>query len=106
MKGTENLKSQVKRLANFITSEIPGEPSQSEGAIDTAIRIMARQKVLIENRPVVDMDFIHGWRNNIRYALEIHQGYCQAREYDWDTNLDKSLITMLEEAGVEIKEGK
>ncbi len=33
-------KQQIEKLANFIMSEIPGEPSQSEGAIDCAIRIM------------------------------------------------------------------
>jgi hypothetical protein len=36
----ETLESQVDRLANFIMAEVPGEPSQSEGAIDTAIRII------------------------------------------------------------------
>ena len=36
----ESLKSQVSRLARFIMEEIPGEPSRSEGAVDTAIRIM------------------------------------------------------------------
>lgn len=32
--------SQVERLAEFIMDEVPGEPSQSEGAVDTAIRWM------------------------------------------------------------------
>ena len=36
----ESLESQVSRLARFIMDEIPGEPSQSDGAVDTAIRIM------------------------------------------------------------------
>ena len=39
-KTHESLESQVKRLAGFIIAEVPGEPSQSEGAIDTAIRII------------------------------------------------------------------
>ena len=38
----ENLKSQVTRLANFIMAEVPGEPSQNQGAIDTAIRVLRR----------------------------------------------------------------
>ena len=38
--AAESLESQVGRLADFISSEIPGEPSQSEGAIDTAIRLL------------------------------------------------------------------
>jgi len=37
---TDSLGSQIDRLANFIMAEIPGEPSQSEGAVDTAIRWM------------------------------------------------------------------
>ena len=36
----ESLESQVDRLANFIIQNIPGEPSQSQGAIDTAIRLL------------------------------------------------------------------
>ena len=36
----EPLSAQVERLANVIMFEIPGEPSQSEGAIDTAIRLL------------------------------------------------------------------
>lgn len=40
----EEPEKQIDRLANFIMAEIPGEPSQSEGAIDTAIRLLkARQ---------------------------------------------------------------
>ncbi|RWB40422.1 MAG: hypothetical protein EOQ44_25085 [Mesorhizobium sp.] len=37
---TETLEAQIDRLANFIMAEVPGEPSQSEGAVDTAIRWM------------------------------------------------------------------
>jgi hypothetical protein len=37
---TETLEAQIDRLANFIIAEVPGEPSQSEGAVDTAIRWM------------------------------------------------------------------
>lgn len=40
----ETLKSQVDRLAKFIVAEIPGEPSQSEGAVDTAIRLLRTQQ--------------------------------------------------------------
>lgn len=36
----ESLGSQVERLARFIMEEIPGEPSQNEGAIDCAIRLL------------------------------------------------------------------
>lgn len=40
----EPLGSQVERLAAFILAEIEGEPSQSEGAVDCAIRIMGAQR--------------------------------------------------------------
>ncbi len=31
---------QITKLANFIMAEVDGEPSQNEGAVDCAIRIM------------------------------------------------------------------
>ena len=39
-KPRESLKKQTERLANFIMGNIPGEPSQDQGAIDTAIRLL------------------------------------------------------------------
>lgn len=36
----KELGSQIDRLANWIMAEVPGEPSMSEGAVETAIRIM------------------------------------------------------------------
>jgi hypothetical protein len=36
------LESQVQRLAEFITEHVPGEPSHSEGAVDTAIRLLGQ----------------------------------------------------------------
>ena len=41
---SESLKSQIDRLARFILEEIPGEPSQDQGAVDAAIRIMKQQR--------------------------------------------------------------
>ncbi len=45
----------INRLANFIMAELPGEPSESEGAIDTAIRWMRSAQMpnwqLIETAP-------------------------------------------------------
>lgn len=32
--------AQIEKLAQFITDEVPGEPSESQGAVDTAIRWM------------------------------------------------------------------
>ncbi len=40
---TETSQQQIDKLANFIMAEIPGEPSASEGAVDTAIRWMRDQ---------------------------------------------------------------
>lgn len=37
--------SKTDRLAHFIIGEIPGEPSQNQGAVDTAIRVMTSLKV-------------------------------------------------------------
>ena len=34
------IKSQIDKLANFIMTEVEGEPSQNQGAVDTAIRII------------------------------------------------------------------
>jgi len=44
MSKPESLESQIARLAKFIMEEIPGEPSQDGGAVDTAIRIMRAQQ--------------------------------------------------------------
>jgi mannose-6-phosphate isomerase-like protein (cupin superfamily) len=38
----ESIESQIDRLANVIMHEIDGEPSASEGAVDTAIRLLRR----------------------------------------------------------------
>ena len=43
-----NLNEQTTKLANFIMAEIKGEPSQDEGAIDCAIRIMTQQEKEIQ----------------------------------------------------------
>ena len=36
----EKPRDQINRLAQYIVHNVPGEPSQDEGAVDTAIRIM------------------------------------------------------------------
>jgi hypothetical protein len=37
---------QIDQLANFILNEVPGEPSENEGAVDTAIRLIRRRGAL------------------------------------------------------------
>lgn len=44
------LAEQIRRLAQFIIDEIDGEPSQEQGAIDTAIRLLSRAKELHGDR--------------------------------------------------------
>ncbi len=43
-KKVESAEKQIERLANFIMGEVPGEPSQSEGPVDCAIRIIETHK--------------------------------------------------------------
>lgn len=40
----ESPQQQIDRLAKFIMEEVPGEPSEDQGAVDTAIRLI-RDKV-------------------------------------------------------------
>lgn len=42
---TEPVDDQIHRLARFIMDEVPGEPSQGEGAIDCAIRLIREAQV-------------------------------------------------------------
>jgi len=41
---------QVDRLADYILSEVPGEPSQDQGAVDTAIRLISKAMELHGDR--------------------------------------------------------
>jgi hypothetical protein len=36
----QSLEDQIERLANFIMFDVPGEPSEDEGAVECAIRII------------------------------------------------------------------
>ena len=56
-----DLDQQINQLANFIMAEIPGEPSQSEGAVDTAMRWMSSRLVdeaMIERAALLLCDYI------------------------------------------------
>lgn len=54
-----NAASQIDRLAQFIMSEVPGEPSsQSEGAVDCAIRWMRERLVAAEREPATTAEFV------------------------------------------------
>jgi len=45
LKEKEMGKTQIDLLANYIMAKIPGEPSTSEGAGDTAIRLLKQFKI-------------------------------------------------------------
>ena len=64
---TAALSDQIGRLADFIMREIPGEPSQSQGAVDTAIRLLKQIVVLREQN---EIDVINGeaWAERAREA--------------------------------------
>ena len=44
LKGKQKT-SEIDKLANFIMAEVEGEPSQSEGAGDTAIRVIKKLQI-------------------------------------------------------------
>ena len=52
LKHADGAREEIDDLAKFIIAEVPGEPSQSEGAGTTAIRIICRLTDTIRN--VVD----------------------------------------------------
>ena len=74
---TESLDSQIDRLAKFIMENIPGEPSQSEGAVDTAIRIMASALTRI--------DLLVSQREQLTSAVNVYRARAEAAEADLDT---------------------
>lgn len=47
----ESAEQQIDRLAKFIMEEVPGEPSEDQGAVDTAMRLI---------RDKVDAEALHG----------------------------------------------
>ena len=56
-------RKQVEKLGNFIMGDVPGEPSQNEGAVDTAIRLIKTHVPGVEkdvNYYKVDWDSLKG----------------------------------------------
>lgn len=51
-KERDSFAAQIEQLANFIMHEVPGEPSQSEGAVDAAIRLLRKYKRRARRRRV------------------------------------------------------
>jgi chromosome segregation ATPase len=44
----EHLEGEINRLAEFIMTNVAGEPSQSQGACDTAIRVIGELRARVE----------------------------------------------------------
>ena len=55
-KENKRLLGQINKLGDFILSEVEGEPSQSEGAVDVAIRLLKENKELKEDNDVLRTD--------------------------------------------------
>ena len=61
---SETLRSQINRLATVIIDEVPGEPSQSEGAVDTAIRLIRELIVLRDKMDDLDSCIRLCWKGH------------------------------------------
>ena len=66
---------QISQLANFIMAEIPGEPSQDEGAVDCAIRIMKRNN---PTRPIILGAVARGWCHDKNAKKEMDSDLAKA----------------------------
>ncbi len=62
------LSSQIDTLANFIRREVPGEPSQSEGAVDCAMRIIRTQQATIADL----QGQVEAWHKRVQEADEAY----------------------------------
>lgn len=56
IKRIANLESQINELASFIIREVPGEPSENQGAVDTAVRIIRKHQARISELEVAHGD--------------------------------------------------
>ena len=106
-----DLEAQIETLAKFIIAEIPGEPSQSEGAVDTAMRIIRDLK----SRLAESEERVCGLRealyreqtgllkalNDVRKEIVSRSWLLDGRgPYEWDDNRYK------DEAGLAFKISK
>lgn len=90
-KENEELSNQINNLANFIMTYIPGEPSQSEGAVVCAVRIMRKLKARVEElRKEVDEQtaMLSHWTSRVSSLTDglrkygDHSGGCHAFSID------------------------
>ncbi len=74
---------QTKRLADFITENYPGEPSQSGGAIETAIRLMKRNLNARSDRDTRQWcDEAERQAGPCRHGLYVSHGWFGQRDRD------------------------
>lgn len=109
--NNESLDSQISRLANFIMENIEGEPSQSEGAVDCAIRIMVEMKVRAEKaEEMLDEAIKHimcqaeGTHLN-EYCPFEHDCCYQEPQADCDVLIKSELARRTERTREDIKKG-
>ena len=79
--AAKSLSSQIDRLASYIMAEIDGEPSESEGAVDTAIRIMRKQAAAIAAVPET-VERVARFTGKVR---KIYNGWYALTDYGEDT---------------------
>lgn len=69
---------QIEKLANFILEEIPGEPSESAGAVDTAIRLL-KKKNLENLEDLIEIQCSNGNWNYDSYMMGMANGMLLSR---------------------------
>lgn len=73
-KQRDDLHSQIKKLADFIIEEIPGEPSTSDGAVDVAIRLLRNYiQAITDNDLLYDLvdEAISTWLGDYASTVEV-----------------------------------
>jgi hypothetical protein len=84
--------AQIEKLAAFIIREIPGEPGRSEGAVDTAIRVMqmyrkALRSVMFQLHQLVGpADVVTPIFSAYEKARRAHSGEWEYNDEGGDTN--------------------
>jgi len=71
--------NQIDRLAKFIMEKFPEEPSRSEGAIDTAIRLLHLPANFKNLRDVINLQGQNGNWNYDPYMMGLYNGLEMAR---------------------------
>lgn len=84
-KQNEHLANQIDTLAGFILKNVPGEPSQSEGAVECAIRIIhqLQQKIAeLEKQLKVSKANAESWESACKLDSKLPCGHPNDCSYD------------------------